>query len=224
MFSTSSVSVVLSRCCCAVRGTHTVPLSTRRALCSTPVASTLWRNWMNHVWNRKDESRLKLIGPDRLACEWALRMGGRVQVLRGSGDDAPNKKWYTDYNFLPWLQVTDKKQLPDVPVFVYEVDLSDAADTQDPGLLHLEGLLKLEILSLRNCPEITDSALKTISTCPALKHLDVCGTNVTEEGVNYFLSHNNSSVLEAVVVDQSILISNDKNKDPRIKAEIDVEQ
>eukprot|EP00055_Hartaetosiga_balthica_P016101 m.99973 g.99973 ORF g.99973 m.99973 type:complete len:236 (-) comp9036_c4_seq2:1076-1783(-) len=186
-----------------------VPLS-RSFHLAAPMC-TLWQNWMNHVWNRMDESRLKLIGADRLACEWTLRMGGRVRTMKGS--DVHNTKWYTDYNSLPWLQVTTQNQLPDIPIFVTEVDLSDASDTQDPGLLHLERLPKVEIVSLRNCQEITDSALEHLTLCPLLRRVDLVGTGVTEGGVCGFLS---KSGVKTVVVDAEVIKSGGHALDPRI--------
>ena len=41
-----------------------------------------------------DESRVKAVGPDRAAAEWALRLGGTVKFMNF-------KHWSTDYNLLP---------------------------------------------------------------------------------------------------------------------------
>ncbi len=49
---------------------------------------------MNFVFNRRDLSRVKLVGPDRAAAEWILRLGGSVKF---KGFDHSN----SDYNLLP---------------------------------------------------------------------------------------------------------------------------
>lgn len=41
-----------------------------------------------------DPSRVKAVGPDRAAAEWALRLGGSVRFVGF-------EHWNSDYNYLP---------------------------------------------------------------------------------------------------------------------------
>eukprot|EP00048_Salpingoeca_helianthica_P014695 m.223052 g.223052 ORF g.223052 m.223052 type:complete len:180 (+) comp16167_c0_seq1:352-891(+) len=139
----------------------------------TAVARKLWYNpwesWLSRIWNNYDESRVKMVGADRAAAEWAVKNGGQV-FAEGLKD------WLSDYNGLPDF------------VRVLSIDARDG-DLTDDGLRYVPGLKHLHTLLLRNCKSITDVGLKTISTgAPKLKLLNVSGTSVTEKGVQYLSS------------------------------------
>lgn len=70
---------------------------------------------------RVDRSRVRDVGPDRAAAEWALRLGGKVR-FHG------NEYWSTDYNRLP--------SRPPSESLLAEIDVGGVAIT-DNGLEHL---------------------------------------------------------------------------------------
>eukprot|EP00730_Choanoeca_flexa_P018350 TRINITY_DN8914_c0_g1_i2.p1 TRINITY_DN8914_c0_g1~~TRINITY_DN8914_c0_g1_i2.p1 ORF type:complete len:174 (+),score=14.37 TRINITY_DN8914_c0_g1_i2:192-713(+) len=68
----------------------------------------MWQGWMRTVWNRVDSNRQDLVGKDRLAAEWILKLGGAAELSL-----PPNSaKWYRNYNGLPWLGDTNRGVKP----------------------------------------------------------------------------------------------------------------
>ncbi|XP_022788079.1 ATP synthase subunit s, mitochondrial-like isoform X2 [Stylophora pistillata] len=51
-------------------------------------------SWLNFVFNRVDEERIKEFGADRVAAEWILRCGGTVKFKNF-------EKWIQNYNAIP---------------------------------------------------------------------------------------------------------------------------
>ncbi|CAG9562745.1 unnamed protein product [Danaus chrysippus] len=49
--------------------------------------------YVNMMFNKPDEERIKTLGPDRACAEWVLRNGGKVTWSNG--------KQLADYNLLP---------------------------------------------------------------------------------------------------------------------------
>ncbi|EGD73959.1 hypothetical protein PTSG_05653 [Salpingoeca rosetta] len=173
----------------------------------------LWQNWINNVWNRLDEGRLRLVGPERLVTEWTLRMGGRA-LLQGQHDSG---YWVADYNTLPWLQDTNQGIKPRGSVKLLEVDFNNIEGIKDTGMQHfgLKGLNNLTFVGLRNCDEVTDIGIKYLENLPALTRVDLAGTAVTGAGVASLLRNRDDAFTVAVHA------MPDLPSDPRIQNEVE---
>eukprot|EP00731_Ephydatia_muelleri_P027409 Em0019g282a len=125
--------------------------------------------WINFVFNRVDESRVKEIGPDRAAAEWILRLGGTVKFFS-------LETWSTDYNRLPSGSRDELK--------LEAIDAAGISMT-DNGLEHLAGLRKLQVLNLSGCKYLGDGGLVHLAHVKdSLKHLDLsCIPSITEKGL-----------------------------------------
>ncbi|KAK3727589.1 hypothetical protein RRG08_009810 [Elysia crispata] len=125
------------------------------------------------AFNRVDEERVRLAGPDRAAAEWVLRNGGAI-------------KWTTtsnrldDYNMLPTTQFENYK--------LEEIDLS-GTDVIGLGFEHLKDLHHLKKIKLHGVKTMGDDGLShlpyvantlttlEISQCPM----------VTEKGLEHLV-------------------------------------
>eukprot|EP00794_Sanderia_malayensis_P019882 gene19882-21823_t len=132
-----------------------VVLSKRAAFCS--LQSRGFYMWINVMFNRKDEKRVKEIGPDRTAAEWILRNGGSVCF---AGYD----KSISNYNLLPMGSPAKKYQLEKIN--------ARGINLTDNGFEHLVGLKYLKHLDMNSCCYITDlTCLKEVAE--SLQYLDI---------------------------------------------------
>lgn len=104
----------------------------------TPAASTMNRSfyaWLNSVFNRVDDSRIKQVGPDRACAEWLLRCGASVKWVN-------SENFLSDYNLLP---------VGSGPQFkIAEVDATDSA-IMEIGFRHFKGLSQFRKITFKNC-------------------------------------------------------------------------
>jgi len=113
--------------------------------------------WINVMFNRKDEKRVKEVGPDRAAAEWILRNGGSVTF---AGFEKPIQ----DYNILPMGPKTNNYYL--------EVINARNISLTDNGLEHLVGLRHLKVIDMNSCIYITNLMLLR-EVANSLEYLDV---------------------------------------------------
>ncbi|XP_059162279.1 ATP synthase subunit s, mitochondrial-like isoform X2 [Physella acuta] len=95
------------------------------------------------AFNKVDEERVKLAGPDRAAAEWILRNGGSIKWTMSSNH-------LNDYNLLPTTSFEDYK--------IEEIDLT-ATDVINMGFEHLNNLQHVKKIRLHGCRCISDEAL-----------------------------------------------------------------
>jgi len=115
--------------------------------------------WLNYMFNRKDESRVKEVGADRAASEWIIRNGGKVKF-------STSKTWQSNFSMVTVSQNAARL------VAIH----ADEASLTDNGFEHLVGLHHLEYLSMNSCQYIMDLTLLS-EVAHTLKHLDIgnCG-------------------------------------------------
>ncbi|GBP83992.1 ATP synthase subunit s, mitochondrial [Eumeta japonica] len=132
------------------------------------------------MFNKPDEKRVKLLGPDRTCAEWVLRNGGSVVWIDG--------KKLSDYNYLPSEDVPAKK--------IREIDGSNSSISHY-GFSHLIGCTDLKKIILHNNKYINDSALKGLEYArESLTHLQVSQCiNVTDVGIRDIKSLRNLEML-----------------------------
>ncbi|CAL1276287.1 unnamed protein product [Larinioides sclopetarius] len=125
--------------------------------------------WLNTVFNKVDEQRIKDVGPDRAAAEWLLRCGASVKWKN-------KDKWVSDYNMLH-MEFLPKN-------VIEEIDASDSC-IMNVGFPYLKGLKHLKIIKLHKCSYIEDTCLSMLlAVKDSLQHLEIvsCG-NVTDKGI-----------------------------------------
>lgn len=155
---------VLARCAPVQTQFRSVGLSLRHV----QPERTLW-GWLNSVFNRVDEERLKLNGPDRTCAEWLLRCGAKVKWKNMS-------HWEMDYNALPASNFDRYK--------IEEIDATNSA-VMGIGFPHLKGLKHVRKIILHDCRYMCDDALEYL---PLVKEtlqflqLSNCG-DITDEGL-----------------------------------------
>ena len=110
------VNVVFNRCARRRRQLAADPPCPHRAR-----GAGAWGIPLFILARRVDRSRVRDVGPDKAAAEWALRLGGRVR-FHG------NEFWSTDYNRLP--------NRPPSESLLDQIDVGGVAIT-DNGLEHL---------------------------------------------------------------------------------------
>ncbi|XP_071527715.1 ATP synthase subunit s, mitochondrial isoform X2 [Panulirus ornatus] len=129
---------------------------------------TLW-GWLNAVFNKVDENRIKEVGPDRACAEWLLRCGAFVKWQnRGS--------WTKDYNSLP---ATGGRLLK-----IEEVDATDSA-IMHIGFPHFRGCKCIRRIVFHKASYLDDAGLIQLPLLEkSLKELQIssCG-NVTADGL-----------------------------------------
>eukprot|EP01147_Barroeca_monosierra_P004956 gene4957-6922_t len=114
---------------------------------------SLWENWINNVWNRLDEKRLEFVGAERLVTEWAIRMGGKVQ-LQGPADSG---FWTSGYNTLPWMQDTNQGIKPRVRYKLLQVNLSNTSGVKDTGMQRKFPNLEYDVSKIPFVSQFTDA-------------------------------------------------------------------
>jgi len=101
------------------------------------VTTRLFYSWLIEVFNRKDTSRVKEVGPDRAAAEWIIRNGGKVKYSNSI-------TWLNNYVTLPYGKNLELVQID-----------ADGVSLTSNGLQHLAGLKSLHHLDLTGCRHIT---------------------------------------------------------------------
>ncbi|CAN7945963.1 unnamed protein product [Ixodes pacificus] len=153
-------------CCsslCASVGILLAPLAPK--LTFTPKRH-FWQ-WLNAVFNKYDEARIREVGPDRAAAEWLIRCGASVRW-------AGAEQFHSDYNTLPVSRALK----------IQEIDATDSS-IMHIGFPYLRGLTSLRSLNLRRCHYVRDEALQMLACRKdSLEELRVisCG-NVSDHGV-----------------------------------------
>lgn len=113
--------------------------------------------WINVMFNRKDDSRVKEIGPDRAAAEWIVKNGGTVRF-------AGNEKIVSNYNTLPLGPRSSGYMLEEIN--------AKGITLTDNGFEHLVGLEYLKHLNMNSCGYICDlTLLKEVAG--SLQYLDI---------------------------------------------------
>lgn len=97
------------------------------------------------AFNKVDEHRLKVVGPDRLCAEWILKNGGMVRFT--------GRTQITDYNALP---------SSDQRVFIQEVDATGAS-IMAIGFDHFKNCTKIEKIILHKCKHMENEALEKLT-------------------------------------------------------------
>ncbi|XP_041352813.1 ATP synthase subunit s, mitochondrial-like isoform X1 [Gigantopelta aegis] len=140
----------------------------------------LW-GYLNSVFNRVDEDRLKQVGPDRACAEWLLRCGASIK-WKGLNH------FEKDYNSLPGSNFDKYK--------IEEIDASKSA-VMGIGFPHLNGLKHVRKIILHDCNYLYDDAL---SYLPLVKEtlnslqISSCG-DISDEGLAHVCQLSNLKVL-----------------------------
>lgn len=124
--------------------------------------------WLNIIFNKVDEDRRKLFGPDRACAEWLLRNGAAVKFV-GSAE------MLKDYNKLP----------PEGAIFyVQEIDATDASISHY-GFPHFVGCKFIEKIIFDKCLYLQDEALQGLTPLKdTLRHLQITSClNITSKGL-----------------------------------------
>ncbi|XP_053696181.1 ATP synthase subunit s, mitochondrial [Sabethes cyaneus] len=146
---------------CSVTGRATVPRPTWSG------NRNFW-GWVNMMFNRVDEKRLKVVGPDRLCAEWLLRNGAKVKFV-----NVPHVQQH--YNLLPEESVR---------TLVEELDGTESG-IMHIGFDHLKGLKHLRKVKLHKCVYLQDQALAKLAlVADTLEELEVSSCkNITDHGL-----------------------------------------
>ncbi|KAI3387454.1 hypothetical protein SNEBB_004921 [Seison nebaliae] len=131
---------------------------------------TFW-HWLDHIWNRVDVERIRLVGAERVCAEWLLKNGAHVKF----------KNWgnrITDYNGLP----PGGKN-----TFKIEEIYAKTATINSEGFQHLIGLEYLKKFEMIACPHLNDECLFRLY--PLKRSLEtlriIHATEVTDNGIIY---------------------------------------
>lgn len=127
----------------------------------------LWQ-YLNIIFNRKDQHRWKKFGPDRTCAEWILRNGGAVKLTC-----CP--EFLNDYNLIP----------PEgEKITLTAVDATDSS-IMHYGFDHFVGCTQLDKIILNKCNYVYDEALKELQPIGGqLKILQVTGChNISDAGL-----------------------------------------
>ncbi|XP_076067364.1 ATP synthase subunit s, mitochondrial-like isoform X1 [Oratosquilla oratoria] len=169
----------------------------------------LW-GWLNFIFNKVDENRIKEVGPDRACAEWLLRCGAGVKWLNYGS-------WTKDYNSLPiggakmhkieeidgtdsavivgvplwqWLKVAEGEQLLAVRypcVKNHQLKLILSLAMYRPASPDGEGCKHIRRIIFHKTSYLDDAALAYIPYLKgSLKELQIssCG-NITVEGLQH---------------------------------------
>lgn len=132
-----------------------------------PQTRTLF-HWLNIVFNKVDEERRRLVGPDRSCAEWLLRNGAHV-------------KWDNCTEFL-----TDYNKLPNekIKLHIVEVDATEAS-IMHYGFDHFIGCEHIRKIIFHKCYYLENEALKGLTPLQnSLLYLQITEClNITEDGL-----------------------------------------
>jgi len=126
--------------------------------------------YLNVIFNRYDQSRVKEVGGDRACAEWLLRNGAAIKYESSA-------EWIKDYNILPPINVRPK---------IVEVDASESSISHaGGGFKHFEHTKHIRRLKLHRCNYMYDAALYQLPVLSfSLRDLEVSGCpNVSDDGI-----------------------------------------
>lgn len=156
---------------------------TTKTACSVTQVLKNTRNfwqWINIIFNKVDEDRRKLLGPDRTCAEWLLRNGAAVKFVGFP-------EYLNDYNGLP---------LEGVPLHIKEIDATDSS-IMHQGFPHFIGCKYIEKIIFDKCSYLENEGLHQLTPLEkTLKYLQVsrCG-NITDKGLEGLHSLRNLGIL-----------------------------
>ncbi|GFS64648.1 ATP synthase subunit s, mitochondrial [Nephila pilipes] len=125
--------------------------------------------WLNTIFNKVDEQRIKEVGANLAAAEWLLRCGASVKWKN-------KENWVSDYNIMETEYVPQN--------VIEEIDASESC-IMHVGFPYLRGLKYLKRIKFYNCIYIEDTCLNMLPIVKtSLLHLEVisCG-NVSDKGI-----------------------------------------
>jgi serine/threonine protein kinase/Leucine-rich repeat (LRR) protein len=130
--------------------------------------------------------------PDRTAAEWALSIGGAIQIsLDRQGTGVPVIQLPRRSFTLTYVHLRDNRQVNDAGLSHFEncknltfLDLS-ANKVSDTGLVHCKDCKNLEVLYLESTL-VTDAGLAFFKDCRNLKSLSLNNTKVSDAGLTNF--------------------------------------
>ncbi|KZC09584.1 ATP synthase subunit s, mitochondrial, partial [Dufourea novaeangliae] len=146
--------------------------------------------WLTIIFNRVDEDRRKLVGPDLACAEWLLKNGAFVRWKDSS-------KELTDYNLLPstrgdyYIEAVNANNAGithvGFPYFegckhITEVKLESCKYISDQTIPFLS-LLKDSLIDLKiiKCKSVTDEGLQGLKPLENLKTLQVQGISYLKD-------------------------------------------
>lgn len=131
---------------------HIVPVISRN------LKRNLWA-YVAIAFNKVDNDRLSLVGPDRLCAEWVLKNGGAIEFSQTAGH------FVNDYNALP----ADNK------LTVRSIDASNSS-IMKIGFDHLAGCKHVHKVILHQCKHLESGSLSgLLHIKKTLKVLEVSG-------------------------------------------------
>jgi serine/threonine protein kinase len=107
-------------------------------------------------------------GPDRSAAAWALKIGGKVEIIPQDGG--------------PSIEVTSPPKLPSTPFWVSRINLVGKKEVNNGGLERLRGLTHLETLWLADTG-ISDAHIGPLQQLSSLQGLNLGKTQVSDKGL-----------------------------------------
>ena len=166
-----------------------------------PIAKREFWAWINIIFNKVDEQRLKVVGPDRLCAEWLLKNGASAKFL-ATGDVLQ-----TDYNALP-----DE----DVQIKLVEIDASHSA-ILNLGLDHLRNCKHVHSVIIHDCDYVGDEGLDKLQHINAtLENLQISRCkNVTDDGLHQLKVLTN---LKNLVTFELQFVKNIKDVEQKLKS------
>lgn len=160
-----------------------LPFTKKQLLSSS---DSLWQSkrqfwgWLNAVFNKYDDDRVKAVGANRACAEWLLRCGAGVRW-------STHSEFLKDYNSLP---------VGGPRLAIVEVDATDSA-IMHIGFEHFRGCRDIQRVVLHNAIYIDDEALRQLQFLRrSLTELQVSTNgNVTAEGLKYLAKLSNLKYL-----------------------------
>ncbi|XP_025833474.1 ATP synthase subunit s, mitochondrial isoform X1 [Agrilus planipennis] len=124
--------------------------------------------WLNIVFNRVDEDRVKRFGPDRACAEWLLRNGASVKFCKSS-------RYLSDYNSLP---------IEGSKFFLEEIDATDSS-IMHHGFPHFVGCKFIRKIKFHKCIYLENEALGMLAPLrESLLYLQISEcNNIDSEGL-----------------------------------------
>uniref|UniRef100_A0AC35F1T6 Mitochondrial ATP synthase regulatory component factor B n=1 Tax=Panagrolaimus sp. PS1159 TaxID=55785 RepID=A0AC35F1T6_9BILA len=129
--------------------------------------------WLIDGFNFRDMSRLKEIGPDRLAAEWIVKNGGAIKFDKLSTR-------FDDFNMLIRATAELDPRVPAEQVHLIEIDATDSS-VSGFGCYHFEGLNHIKSVAFIRCKSFQDFGLEymgryvgdklsylTVESCPRI--------------------------------------------------------
>lgn len=159
----------------AIRSCLRFPVAAKRLLSPSQVPSRSFWAWLNDVWNRVDENRIKEVGADRAAAEWLIRCGAGVKWKNQDRFDR-------QYDNLVRIRPKDK---------ILAIDATDSTISH-VGFPYLKGLTEVEEFVIERNPYLRDEALVLLKFLqPSLLSLRLVScVNVTDQGIKSLVNLN----------------------------------